>query len=259
MRQVGGRDADDGPRAIGGSLIGTSGWSYEHWAGDFYPPGLPARERLAYYASRFPTVEINATFYRLPSESMVRSWRERVPPGFAFAVKGSRFITHVRRLEGVDEALALFASRISVLGDALAVILWQLPPSLALDAPLLDRFLAGLPGGVPHAVEFRHRSWLDEEAFAVLRSRGAAHIHVSSDRMPMDLTTTADFVYVRFHGLTAFGAAYPRESLAPWTRFLEEQRAAGRDAYVYFNNDIGGHAPRDAARLAELLSRFPAA
>jgi len=249
--------ADDGLQAMGGILIGTSGWSYEHWAGDFYPPGLPARERLAYYASRLPTVEINATFYRLPSESMVRSWRERVPSGFAFAVKGSRLITHIRRLEGVDEALALFVSRISLLGDALAVVLWQLPPSLTLDAPLLDRFLAVVPEGVPCAVEFRHRSWLDEDAFAVLRSHGVAHVHVSSDRMPVDLTTTADFVYVRFHGLAAYGAAYPPEALAPWRRFLEEQRAAGRDAYVYFNNDIGGHAPRDAARLTELLSRLP--
>jgi uncharacterized protein YecE (DUF72 family) len=181
-----------------------------------------------------------------------------VLPGFAFAVKGSRFITHMRRLEGVDEALALFMSRVGRLGDALAVVLWQLPPSLTLDVPLLDRFLVGLPEGVPCAVEFRHRSWLDEDAFAVLRSHGAAHVHVSSDRMPVDLTTTADFVYVRFHGLAAYGATYPQEALAPWTRFLEEQRAAGRDAYVYFNNDIGGHAPRDAARLTEMLSRFPA-
>jgi uncharacterized protein YecE (DUF72 family) len=150
--------ADDRVQAMGGILIGTSGWSYEHWAGDFYPPGLPARERLAYYVSRFPTVEINATFYRLPSESMVRSWRERVPPGFVFAVKGSRFITHIRRLEGVDEALDLFLSRVGLLGDGLAVVLWQLPPSLTLDVALLDRFLAALPEGVRHAVEFRHRT-----------------------------------------------------------------------------------------------------
>jgi uncharacterized protein YecE (DUF72 family) len=248
---------------MGRILIGTSGWSYEHWAGDFYPPGVLARDRLGHYASCFPTVEINATFYRLPSESTVRSWRERVPPGFAFAVKGSRYITHIRRLAGVEEALALFMARVGLLGGTLAVVLWQLPPSLPLDAARLDQFLAASSSGrlstVRHAVELRHRSWLDESAFAVLRAHGAAHVQVSSDRMPVDLTTTADFVYVRFHGLASQGGAYSKEALAPWAAFLGRQRAAGRDVYAYFNNDIGGHAPRDAARLAELLSPRPGA
>ena len=235
------------------TLIGTSGWSYEHWAGDFYPAGLAARDRLSFYAERFPTVEINATFYRLPSEAMVRGWRERVPEGFAFAVKGSRFITHVRRLQDVGDALAQFMARVSLLGDTLAVVLWQLPPSVTFDPQSLDRFLIQMPDGVRCAVEFRHQSWLREEAFAVLRAHGVAHVHVSSDIMPVDLTTTADFVYVRFHGLAAYGGAYPAEALVPWARFLADQRDAGRDAYVYFNNDAGGHAPRDAARLTELL------
>jgi len=236
------------------TLIGTSGWSYEHWAGDFYPPGLAARDRLPYYAKRFPTVEVNATFYRLPSEAMVRGWRDRAPEGFAFSIKGSRFITHIRRLQDVGEALAQFMSRVALLGDAFAVVLWQLPPSVTFDPESLDRFLTEMPDGVRCAVEFRHRSWLHEEAFAVLRAHNAAHVHVSSDIMPVDLTTTADFVYLRFHGLAAEGGAYPAEALTPWAKFLGEQRAAGRDAYVYFNNDVGGHAPRDAARLMELLA-----
>jgi uncharacterized protein YecE (DUF72 family) len=239
--------------------IGTSGWSYGHWAGDFYPSGLPARDQLPFYASRFPTVEINATFYRLPSESTVRAWRERVPPSFVFAVKGSRLITHQRRLQGVDESLATFLSRIGLLGDALAVVLWQLPPSQQIDTALLDQFLGALPPGTRHAVEFRHRSWLVAEAFSVLRAHGAAHVHVSSDLLPADLTTTADFVYVRFHGLAAFTGAYPAEALAPWAAFLDEQRDAGHDAYVFFNNDAWGHAPRDAARLRELLALSRAA
>jgi uncharacterized protein YecE (DUF72 family) len=256
---MGGPLARDRVAVPGAVRVGTSGWSYGHWAGDFYPSGLPARDQLPFYAARFPTVEINATFYRLPSESTVKAWRERVPPGFVFAVKGSRLITHQRRLLGIDDSLALFLSRTALLGEALAVVLWQLPPSQQIDTGLLDRFLGGLPSGTRHAVEFRHRSWLVEEAFSVLRAHGAAHVHVSSDQLPADLTTTADFVYVRFHGLSAHAGAYPEEVLAPWAAFLDEQRGAGRDAYAYFNNDAWGHAPRDAARLRELLARSLAA
>ena len=236
--------------------IGTSGWSYDHWRGVFYPEGLPAAQRLEYYASKFRTVEIDATFYRLPSEQAVRAWREAVPDGFAFAVKGSRFITHVRRLADAGEASATFLRRMSLLGDALEVVLWQLPPTLHLDAALLDGFLDGLPGGrVRHAVEFRHESWLTEEAFDVLRKNGAAHVSVSSDAMPENLTATADFVYVRLHGTETYHGAYERPALGPWAQFLSEQLSVGRDVYAYFNNDFEGHAPRDATQLIDMLGR----
>jgi uncharacterized protein YecE (DUF72 family) len=234
--------------------VGTSGWSYDHWAGVFYPDHLPGARRLEYYASRFDTVEIDNTFYRLPTEHAVAAWRDTVPDGFAFAVKGSRLITHFRRLGDVDAALAEFLGRMSGLREKLAVVLWQLPPNLRADPALLDRFLGRLPdGGLRHAVEFRHASWLAEETFAVLRRHGAAHVHVSSDAMPENHTPTADFVYVRFHGTATYHGKYERPALEPWAEFLRLQADEGRDCYVYFNNDAEGHAPRDAARLLEML------
>jgi uncharacterized protein YecE (DUF72 family) len=234
-------------------LVGTSGWSYDHWRGPFYPRGLRAADRLGFYAARFATVEIDGTFYRLPSEDVVRGWRAAVPEGFAFAVKGSRFITHFRRLWDVDDAVASFMERMSLLGDTLRVVLWQLPPTMQIDTAGLDAFLSLVGSDVRHAVEFRHASWLVEETFDVLRAHGAAHVHVSSDDMPQDLTPTADFVYVRFHGTASYHGAYLAPALEPWARFLRDQAAAGRDGYAYFNNDAEAHAPRDAARLAGML------
>lgn len=235
--------------------IGTSGWSYDHWAnGVFYPEGLLPARRLEFYSSRFDTVEIDATFYRLPSAHAVESWRDAVPANFVFAVKGSRLITHYRRLAGVDDALRSFLGRMALLGDKLGVVLWQLPPNLHADTGLLGRFLDLLPTEGPrHAVEFRHESWLAEKTFAVLAAHGVAHVHVSSDIMPASLIPTADFVYARFHGTASYHGAYTRPALEPWARFLAEQVESGRDAYGYFNNDAEGYAPRDAARLIGML------
>jgi uncharacterized protein YecE (DUF72 family) len=235
--------------------VGTSGWSYDHWLGIFYPEHLPAKDRLAYYATRFSTVEINSTFYHLPSEQAVRAWRNAVPDGFAFAVKGSRFITHVHGLVNVESAVATFLQRMSLLGPALEVVLWQLPPNLHRNAALLDRFLGELPdGSTRHAIEFRHESWLADEVFSVLRKHGAAHVSVSSDVMPENRTVTSDFVYVRFHGTARYGGAYVGSTLEPWARFLSEQVHLDRDAYAYFNNDFEGHAPRDAESLLGVLA-----
>jgi len=246
-------DASKGRAPEGCIHVGTSGWAYAHWDPSFYPEHTPADRRLTAYAERLPTVEIDATFYRLPSERAVTAWRDEVPAGFVFAVKGSRFITHFRRLTDTDEAVAAFADRLSLLGDKLEVMLWQLPPDLKAAPALLDRFLASLPAGVRHAVEFRHASWLTPETFDVLRAHGAAHVHISSDEMPVDLTPTADFVYVRFHGTAEYHGAYTHPALEPWAAFLHDQAASGRDGYVYFNNDFEGHAPRDAARLIGML------
>jgi uncharacterized protein YecE (DUF72 family) len=234
--------------------VGTSGWSYDHWRGVFYPEHLSAAKRLAYYAQRFRTVEIDATFYRLPSEHAVRAWHDAVPDGFAFAVKGSRFITHFRRLADAKEATTTFLERVALLGDKLAVVLWQLPPDLRADPALLEAFLAGLPKGpVRHAIEFRHESWLAEQTFDILRAHNAAHVSVSSDVMEENLTVTADFVYVRFHGTASYHGAYTHPALEPWAEFLREQVRQGRDGYAYFNNDAEGHAPRDAERLTRML------
>jgi len=236
--------------------VGTSGWSYDHWERAFYPEHLGASHRLEYYAGCFPTVEINATFYRMPSEHAVRSWAEEVPKGFAFSVKGSRFITHYRHLVGAGDALVSFMERVQLLGPKLEVVLWQLPPTMVADVDVLDAFLGGLPKGtVRHAVEFRHSSWLNARTFEVLAVHNAAHVHVSSDQMPEDLTPTADFVYVRFHGTARYHGAYVEPALEPWCSFLSQQAAEGRDGYAYFNNDAEAHAPRDAARLTAMLGQ----
>lgn len=241
-------------------LIGTSGWSYGHWSGNFYPEEVSWPDWLAYYATRFSTVEINNTFYHLPTERAVRSWHDTVPDDFRFAVKGSRLVTHYHRLTNADEAVTNFMDRMSSLGDKLSVVLWQLPPQLGADPGRLDAFLATLHStGVRHAVEFRNESWLTEETFAVLRNHNAANVNVSSDRMPENLAVTADFVYVRFHGTSTYHGAYEKPALEPWAEFLSAQMRAGLGGYVYFNNDAEGHAPKDAARLAEMLGiRLPA-
>lgn len=237
----------------GSVKVGTSGWSYDHWRGKFYPEHLASQERLPFYTTHFPTVEINNTFYRTPSEHAVKVWHDEVPRDFAFAVKGSRFVTHFRKLVDARDAVNLFMDRMSALGGKMEVVLWQLPPKIDADSKLLDCFLGELPKmEVRHAVEFRDPSWLTDDTFAVLRKHNAAHVHVASNQMPRDLTVTADFVYVRFHGSDYHGA-YARPALEPWTKFLREQVQAGRDGYVYFNNDAEGHAPKDAARLIGML------
>ena len=238
---------------MAGVRVGTSGWSYDHWDGPFYPDTVKAADRLRFYATRFPTVEIDATFYRLPTENAVRGWRDAVPKGFAFAVKGSRYITHFRRLRDAADAVDAFTDRLSLLGDALHVVLWQLQPTMRCDTAALDAFLTLAGTKVRHAVEFRHESWLVPQTFKVLRAHGAAQVHVSSDEMPADLTPTADFVYVRFHDTSSYHGGYLEPALAPWAAFLREQAAAGRDGYAYFNNDAGAHAPADATRLIAML------
>jgi uncharacterized protein YecE (DUF72 family) len=244
--------------AEGRLLVGTSGWSYDHWRGRFYPEHLAVSRRLGYYAKQFDTVEVNATFYGLPKKRTVESWREAVPPGFVFAVKGSRYITHMRKLENVAEPLARLMDRISPLGDTLGPLLWQLPPFLERDDDRLERFLDALPAGHRHAVEFRNETWLHADVFALLREHGVAVVNVSGEMLKTDLTTTADFVYVRFHGTVRYHGAYARPQLEPWAAFLRRHLRAGRDCYAYFNNDAEGHAPVDAERLVGMLARHPA-
>lgn len=239
---------------MGSIAVGTSGWSYRHWAGRFYPQGLRSGEWLRFYVSRFPAVEINATFYRLPAESMVSHWADVAPPGFEFVTKGSRLITHLRRLDGVDEAVERFVDRVGKLGDAFGAVLWQLPPDLRRDVRRLDRFLSALPPGLRSAVEFRDESWLCEEVYRLLERHGVALVAVSSNTMPPVRRATAGFVYARFHGLAGgYGHTYTDDELRPWAEWLAAEAAAGRDGYAFFNNDAEAAAPRDAARLMELL------
>jgi uncharacterized protein YecE (DUF72 family) len=162
------------------AYIGTSGWSYRSWERTFYPSGVPNSRHFEFYATRFPTVEINLTFYRLPTLNMVQNWRDKAPAGFVYAIKGSRFITHMLKLLNVDEALDRFFAAIQPLHRRIGVILWQLPPFLAKDLTRLDRFLARLPKTYDYAVEFRHLSWLSKDVVAVLRRNRTAFVSVSS-------------------------------------------------------------------------------
>jgi uncharacterized protein YecE (DUF72 family) len=230
-------------------LIGTSGWSYEHWRGLFYPVGLPAARRLGYYAERFSTVEINATFYGLPKLATVAAWRDAVPDDFAFAVKGSRYVTHMRKLTGVAGEVRTFFERIRLLGDKFGPVLWQLPPFLERDDALLAAFLEVLPSQHRHAVEFRHESWLEPEVYAILRHHDVAMVNVSGDMLRAEHVATAQFVYIRFHGTTRYHGSYAAPQLRPWADFIRARLGEGRDCYAYFNNDAEGHAPEDAARL----------
>lgn len=235
--------------------VGTSGWSYKHWRGEFYPAGLAARRWLEHYVEQFTAVEVNATFYRLPAEHTVRRWHDTASPGFAYCPKGSRLITHARRLRNCEEAAETFLARLKPLGAQLGAVLWQLPPDLERDDDLLDGFLAILPRHVRHAVEFRHRSWYAEGVYEVLRSHRTAHVGVSSLDMPATMARTADFVYVRLHGLAGgFEHDYTDDELAPWAATLRAAAGDGLDGYVFFNNDGRCRAPANARALAGMLS-----
>jgi uncharacterized protein YecE (DUF72 family) len=239
---------------IGGIYIGTSGWSYKSWAENFYPPELPVSQQLTFYATKFPTVEINRTFYRLPSQKAFQNWNREAPPGFLYSIKGSRAVTHFKRLLPGARSFRLLLSRSKALGEHRGPVLWQLPPTLKKDLGRLKGFLRRLNRQTRHAIEFRDPSWVDEAVFTVLRRHKVANVALSSRTMPMCLQITADFAYVRFHGLEG-GAAhnYSDRELKPWAKFLRGCTDEGITAFVYFNNDMNTRAPFNALRLMELV------
>ena len=228
--------------------------SYPHWRGRFYPSGLGSRDWLAHYSTHFETVEINATFYRLPTLSTVERWRQLAPSGFAYVVKGSRLITHIRRLDA-PAAVGTFLSRIERLRPALGAVLWQLPPDFERDVDRLDAFLGALPEWTRPAVEFRHVSWRTDEVYEVLERHRAANVAASTPSAEPDLTMTGDFAYVRFHGLGGgYAHDYTEAELRPWVRYLLD---AG-EGFAFFNNDGDARAPKNAAEFAEIVARWPA-
>jgi uncharacterized protein YecE (DUF72 family) len=234
--------------------IGTSGWSYKSWEKHFYPGDVRIADHFHFYATQFPTVEINLTFYRLPPPKTVKGWRDKAPDGFIYAVKGSRFITHMKKLRNVKDGLDKYFHRIGPMKSKVGVVLWQLPPMLTLDLDRLEGFLKILPKSYCYAVEFWHRSWMVPQTFAVLRKYNVGHASVSSLAMPMDRTITSDIVYIRFHGLKN-GAAhdYTRAELQPWARHIREQAGRGKRVFVYFNNDVNVRAPGNAKLLMEMV------
>jgi len=240
---------------MSGIYIGTSGWVYKEWANDFYKD-LKPKEHFPYYITQFPTVEINATFYRLPQLSMVHGWQKKAPKGFIFAVKGSRFITHIKRLNNLERSVGNFMRRIRPLKEKLGPLLWQLPPNFKPDRPRLESFLKRLPASYRHALEFRHPDWFTANTFELLRKHGVASVSMSSMRMPMNFEVTADFVYIRFHGLAGGPHHdYTREEMLPWARHIRKQADAGKDVFVYFNNDLNVRAPKNAKLLMEMCGK----
>jgi len=231
--------------------IGTSGWQYDSWKGRFYPRNLPKDRWLAFYAECFATVEVNNSFYRLPSDAAFERWRDGTPPGFLIAPKVSRYLTHIRRLRDAEESMELFWSRAKRLGSKLGPLLFQLPPTFVADEELLAAFLELLPKGARSAFEFRHPSWETETTRSLLDAAGAALVLADRPGARVPPRVTGGWSYVRFHQGTRQGAGYPRAKLRRWAdRFAE---LPARDVYVYFNNDPGGAAVRDARTLFELL------
>jgi uncharacterized protein YecE (DUF72 family) len=239
-------------------FIGTSGWVYKEWAGIFYPKDLKKTGELAHYASQFNSVEINATFYRLPLATMVKGWYRRSPKDFIFAIKGSRFITHIKRLKVTKTAIKRFFDCAKLLKEKRGPILWQFPPNFAFkELDRVDEFLAKLPKAYRHAVEFRHPSWYEhEETFTVLKKRKAAHVSLSSMRMPMNLDLTTDFSYIRFHGLAGGPHHdYTRKELEPWADHCRKLLRKKIPVYAYFNNDLNTRAPWNAMLLREMIAK----
>ncbi len=234
--------------------IGCSGFSYKHWKNVFYPEGLPESGWLAYYSSIFPTVELNVTFYHLPSIATFRSWYNETPPDFVFAVKGNRYITHLRRLVDVREPLQRFFDAASELREKLSVVLWQFPPAFRLDQGRLDSFLSQLSRyPVRHTLEFRHESWIVPAIFNACREHGICLCMADSPPYIDDLPATADFVYVRRHGSTArYSGRYSHPQISGDAKRIRAWRSEGKRVFLYFNNDAFGYAPRNAAELMNL-------
>ena len=232
--------------------IGTSGWVYRDWRDRVYPPGLPQRAWLHHLSRRLATIEINASFYRLPSAETFEGWSGQVPDGFVFAVKMSRYLTHLRRLREPVEPVERFWRAATGLGPALGPVLCQFPPTFARDLALLDEFLSVVPRDMRAAFEFRHASWHDDDVWSALDRAGAATVIAHRPRARPPLVVTGGWSYLRFHQGSLLAPGYRRATLARWARRIRDLPA--ERTYVYFNNDPGGAAVRDAEHLAALLA-----
>lgn len=237
--------------------IGCSGWNYRHWRGLFYPDGLPVKRWFAHYAAAFDTVEINNSHYRLPEAQVFNAWREAAPPGFLYAVKASRFLTHHKKLKDPEEPIDRLVGRARHLGERLGPLLYQLPPRWRLDLARLRDFLDLLPRDVVHVLEFREPSWMTDAVFALLEERGMSFCTHDMPGLDVPRLAVGPIAYVRFHGTTGkYVGRYPRETLESWHGWMREQADAGRQVLAYFNNDIHGHAIEDALELKRLTGQL---
>lgn len=236
--------------------IGTSGWSYDHWQDVLYPAGTLVYQRLHYYVQRLHTVELNSSYYRWPKVSTFRSWRKRLPDGFAMSVKAPAWLTHARRLYGPEKWLDTIGKGWHALLDKRAILLLQLSPNFSYDYERLAYFLSKLPWWMRTTVEFRHPSWHRDEVFQLLEKHQVAYCIMSGAYLPCILQTTAPFVYVRMHGPDhhhLYGGSYGDNDLRWWRDRIWEWQAMGKEVYVYFNNDGGGNAVRNAETLRHLV------
>lgn len=238
--------------------IGTSGWAYPHWIDRFYPRELPARDQLAFYARHFPTVEVNASFYKLPTRAQFEEWAEQTAaiPDFCFAVKASRYITHLKKLHGVEEGLTHLVTAAEGLGAHLGPFLYQLPPHWHANSARLAEFLALLPRQHRAAFEFRDPTWYQPEILRLLEDAGCALVVAISNEhfTPVEAPDVGPFRYLRFHtGLYSVG--FTNGELAFWAERIARATAQGSDVYAYFNNDPDGHAIADAQRLHAMLNQ----
>src|SRR3982075_3034691 len=233
--------------------IGCSGWSYPHWRKRFYPEKMPTREHFAFYARHFNTAEPKNPFYRQPPGERFEAWRDQAPPGFLFAVKGSRYVTHIKRLAVEKKSIDLVVDAALGLGDKLGPILFQLQANFHADLERLERFVGMLPTDVRFTLEFRHDSWLVPEVFELLRSHRIALCIPDHPKMPKSFEITSDFTYIRMH-LPPSGLGYGERALQPWAGRVFEWRSRQLDVFVYFNNDMEGHAIKDAKTLLSLVA-----
>jgi uncharacterized protein YecE (DUF72 family) len=237
--------------------IGTSGWNYKHWLGPFYPPHFPGKQMLTFYSEHFDTVEVNNSFYHLPASETFENWRTTVDDDFCFALKASRFITHMKKLKAPKTSTEKFFARAVRLEKKLGPILFQLPPRWKCNAERLSDFLAALPAEHRYAFEFRDLTWFNEEIYALLKQHHAAlcFYHQTGYDSPMEMT--ADFVYIRLHGTESkYGGSYPAAALKTWAKRIAQWRKESKDVFFYFNNDPEGHAVKNALTLKRMATTF---
>jgi len=232
--------------------IGTSGWNYNHWGEIFYPKDCPKSKWLEFYANQFGTVELNASFYRLPKPQTFENWRKRTPDNFLWSVKASRYITHIKRIKDVREPLERFFSSVALLKEKLGPILFQLPPTLSFDEELLSHFCQHLKRDHLYTLEVRHPSWAKERAIDIIRDNNIALcISDTAGRYPYIEEDTATFIYIRLHGSKKlYSSEYSEEEMQA---FAQKIRDWSKDTYLYFDNDYGGYAIKNARRIKEIL------
>jgi uncharacterized protein YecE (DUF72 family) len=237
------------------NFIGTSGFSYAHWKGVFYPEGLAQRKWLEFYSQTFNTVELNSTFYHLPKESTIENWVKRTPKGFTFSVKASKFITHIKRLKDVGENVKLFMKHILLFKDKLGVILFQLPPSMKKDTELLKEFLSLLEQNKRYTIEFRNESWFSKDVYNILEENNVAFCISDTPRYPYAEVITANFSYIRLHGHTELYASnYTEEQLKHYAGLIKKLNKTNIPVYLYFDNDFEGYAVKNALQIIKMLS-----